>query len=118
MHEMTLFFNPFNTRSLPCVSILSHNNKFTFLQHKINEEDEYLVALKDELGEAVMNTVVTAFLEIEEYNASGRYPVNVAWDFLKNRRVTLKDLLLHLKELLDNGVPPKPKKRTRAQRVY
>jgi len=85
-------------------------------ERKIDEEDEHLVALKADLGEEVMNTVATAFLEIEEYNASGRYPVLVAWDFLKNRRVTLKDLLLHLKELLENGVPPpKPKKRTRAQ---
>lgn len=85
------------------------------MQRIINEEDEKLAALKEDLGEEVMNTVATAFLEIEEYNASGRYPVNVAWDFLKKQRVTLKDLLLHLKELLDSGAPPKPKKRARAQ---
>lgn len=115
MHEKTLFINPFNNQSLPRVSILSHSNKFTFLQRIIDKEDEKLVELKEDLGEEVMNTVATAFLEIEEYNASGRYPVKVAWDFPKNQRVTLKDLLLHLKELLDNGVPPKPKKRTRAQ---
>jgi len=40
-------------------------------------------------------------MEVEEYNASSRYPVNVAWDFRNNRPVLLKDLLYFLKDLLD-----------------
>lgn len=61
----------------------------------------HLMKLKNDLGVAVMQTVTTAFMEVEEYNASGRYPVYVAWDFRNNKRVLLKDLLAFLKGLLD-----------------
>jgi len=70
--------------------------------------------LKKDLGVSVVQTVTTAFMEVEEYNASGRYPVNVAWDFQKNRRVLLKDLLLFLKGLLDAKGKTGKAKRQRA----
>ena len=84
------------------------------LQRIINEDDEHIKKLKEDLGEEVMQTVATAFLEMEEYNASGRYPVVVAWDFRKNQRILLKDLLIYLKELLDSGPAKAKKKRLRA----
>jgi hypothetical protein len=65
--------------------------------------DPHLVKLKNDLGYKVMETVTTAILEVEEYNASGRYPVQVAWDFRTDQRVLLKDLLHFLKDLLDSG---------------
>lgn len=80
----------------------------------INESDPHLMQLKKDLGVSVVQTVTTAFMEVEEYNASGRYPVNVAWDFQKNRRVHLKDLLLFLKGLLDAKGKTGKAKRQRA----
>lgn len=70
--------------------------------------------LKEDLGEEVCKTVTDAFLEMEEYNASGRSSVEVAWDFGTNHRVALKDLLLYLMELLD--APYKHSKALKRQR--
>lgn len=79
------------------------NKGLGILQRIINEDDEFIKKLKQDLGAEVMQSVATAFFEIEEYNASGRYPMKVAWDYQKNERVLLKDLLLYLKDLLDSG---------------
>jgi len=85
------------------------------LQRIINEDDEFIKKLKGDLGAEVLQTVSTALFEIEEYNASGRYPINVAWNFQKNERVQLKDLLLYLKELLDSGRKQVKGKKKRAR---
>ncbi|KAG0564178.1 hypothetical protein KC19_8G089600 [Ceratodon purpureus] len=69
----------------------------------IKKNDPHLLKLKNDLGVKVMETVTTAMLEVEEFNASGRYPVLVAWDFRTDQRVLLKDLLLFLKARLDDG---------------
>jgi hypothetical protein len=45
-------------------------------QQIINDKDEKLVVLKEQLGKEVYKTVTTALLEINEYNASGHYPVS------------------------------------------
>lgn len=73
--------------------------------------------LKQELGAEVLQTVATAFFEIEEYNASGRYPMNVAWNFEKNERVQLKDLLLYLEGLLDAAGKQGKAKKKRARAI-
>jgi hypothetical protein len=87
------------------------------LQRVINEDDVHMKKLKEDLGAEVMQTVAAAFFEMEEYNASGRYPVQVAWDFQKNQRVLLKDLLLYLEELLDAGWKPGKAKKKRLRAV-
>lgn len=83
------------------------------MQRVINENDPHLMKLKKDLGVKVTETVKTAILEVEEYNASGRYPVLVAWDFRTNQRVLLKDLLLYLKAHLDSGEKFVKAKKTR-----
>uniref|UniRef100_A0A7I4CCJ2 Factor of DNA methylation 1-5/IDN2 domain-containing protein n=1 Tax=Physcomitrium patens TaxID=3218 RepID=A0A7I4CCJ2_PHYPA len=75
---------------------------FRTVQRVINKNDEFLKELKMKLGMEVLQTVTTAVMEMEEYNASGRFVVEVAWDFRKNQRVLLKDVLLHFKELLES----------------
>lgn len=87
------------------------DNGHQILQRVIDEDDEHLKKLKNDLGAEVLQTVATAFFEMEEFNASGRYPVLVAWDFQKNQRVLLKDLLLYLQDLLDSGQPTEAKKK-------
>ena len=86
------------------------------MQFRIVEDDEKLMQLKGDLGDEVCKTVTDAFLEMEEYNASGRSSVEVAWDFEKNQRVSLKDLLLYLKDLLD--APNKKSKGLKRQRGH
>ncbi|KAH9548187.1 hypothetical protein CY35_11G075900 [Sphagnum magellanicum] len=82
------------------------------LKYEIKRDDAKLQALQEELGEKVCKTVMDALLELEEYNASGRYPVAVPWDFKKNQKMVMKDLILYLKDLLD-GRKGKAAKRRR-----
>lgn len=93
------------------------DNGLEILQRVIDEDDEHIKKLKEDLGAEVLQTVATAFFEMEEYNASGRYPVLVAWDFQKNQRVLLKDLLLYLQELLESGWKPVKAKKKRVRAV-
>jgi hypothetical protein len=83
-----------------------------YLQYEIKRDDPKLQALQEELGEKVCKTVMDALLELEEHNASGRYPVAVPWDFKKNQKMVMKDLILYLKDLLD-GRKGKAAKRRR-----
>ncbi|KAI4299565.1 hypothetical protein L6164_033009 [Bauhinia variegata] len=57
----------------------------------IREDDEKLKSLKNELGEGPYNAVVTALLEINEYNPSGRYIISELWNYGQGRRTTLKE---------------------------
>ncbi|BBM99577.1 hypothetical protein MPTK1_1g22140 [Marchantia polymorpha subsp. ruderalis] len=58
----------------------------------LDETNPDLLALKEELGEEVKQTVVTALEEIEEWNPSGRYPKAVVWNYEENRRATVSEI--------------------------
>lgn len=62
----------------------------------INKEDEKLAKLRREFGDAVYLTVVNALNELQEHNASGRYPVSVAWNYKQQRKATLEEIINHL----------------------
>ncbi|GJZ51776.1 factor of DNA methylation 1-like protein, partial [Tanacetum coccineum] len=62
----------------------------------INEDDELLKDLKAEWGTGVFDAVVTAFLEMNEYDPSGRYVVNELWNFKDNRKATLKEVISYI----------------------
>ncbi|GKC99568.1 factor of DNA methylation 1-like protein [Tanacetum coccineum] len=70
-------------------------------QEVINEDDELLKDLKAEWGTGVFDAVVTAFLEMNEYNPWGRYVVNELWNFKDNRKATLKEAISGYKEFIE-----------------
>ncbi|GAB4833701.1 hypothetical protein Ancab_031948 [Ancistrocladus abbreviatus] len=57
----------------------------------IDEEDEKLNGLRSDLGEEAYGSVITALMELNEYNPSGRYPLLELWNFREVRRATLKE---------------------------
>lgn len=60
------------------------------IQDVINEGDEKLQYLK-ELGDDAYYAVVTALLEINEYNPVRRCPVPELWHFKENRKASLEE---------------------------
>ncbi|PIA46547.1 hypothetical protein AQUCO_01500235v1 [Aquilegia coerulea] len=65
------------------------------------EEDEQLKELKLDLGSEVYDAVCRALMEINEYNASGRCPVDELWNFRENRKAKLQEainILLKMKK--------------------
>ncbi|XP_026415805.1 factor of DNA methylation 5-like [Papaver somniferum] len=72
-----------------------HPFKITFVdgKHKelIDEEDKLFKVLKNEWGERAYLAVVNALLEMNEYNPSGRNPVQELWNFKENRRATVME---------------------------
>ncbi|EMS64523.1 hypothetical protein TRIUR3_35150 [Triticum urartu] len=59
----------------------------------VNDEDPRLKQLWIEYGDDVCNAVKTALSEVNEYNPSGRYVVSELWNFRKNRKATMKEVL-------------------------
>ncbi|KAI3860543.1 hypothetical protein MKX03_025475 [Papaver bracteatum] len=70
------------------------------LHEVINEDDEKLRELKDEWGEEVYDAVANASLEMNEYNASGRYPVRELWNFKEGRQASLKEVMEYVLQKL------------------
>ncbi|KAL2622916.1 hypothetical protein R1flu_003121 [Riccia fluitans] len=80
----------------------------------LDENNEDLLALKEELGEEVLKSVTTALEEIEEWNPSGRYPIHVPWNSKTNRRATLSEIIELLRKAAVEGSKKKaPVKRRR-----
>ena len=66
------------------------------VQEIIDENDEILKNLKNEYGDEVHKAVVTALMEMNEYNPSGRYIVPELWNFKEDRKATLKEGVAHI----------------------
>lgn len=62
----------------------------------IDKEDEKLKTLKEEYGNEVYKAVVTALIEMNDYNPSGRYAVYELWNFKEERKSTLKEGVSYL----------------------
>ncbi|KAG6545273.1 hypothetical protein Mapa_013386 [Marchantia paleacea] len=69
----------------------------------LDETNPDLLALKEELGEEVRQTVVTALEEIEEWNPSGRYPRPIVWNFEANRRASVSEIIKVLLEAAESN---------------
>ncbi|RZC93768.1 hypothetical protein C5167_029411 [Papaver somniferum] len=57
----------------------------------IDEEDKLLKGLKNEWGKRAYTAVVNALVEMNEYNSSGRNPVQELWNFKEKRRATVME---------------------------
>ncbi|KAA3481851.1 Nif-specific regulatory [Gossypium australe] len=70
------------------------------LQEIIDEDDEKLKELRNEYGDTAYEAVSTALMEMNEYNASGRYAVPEVWNKREGRRATMKEIVQYLIEQL------------------
>lgn len=75
------------------MNLLLFHNKPRVMQEVVNDEDPRLKQLWIEYGDDVCNAVKTALSEVNEYNPSGRYVVSELWNFRKNRKATMKEVL-------------------------
>lgn len=69
-------------------------------ESQINHEDKELSTLKKNYGDDVDNSVITGLMELEEYNASGRYPIAVPWNFEASRQASLKEVVAYLGDVI------------------
>ncbi|KAF2321502.1 hypothetical protein GH714_000151 [Hevea brasiliensis] len=60
---------------------------------EIVDEEEKLQNLKQEWGDEIYRAVVTALIELNEYNPSGRYVIPELWNFKEGRKATLKEVI-------------------------
>ncbi|XP_028792770.1 factor of DNA methylation 2-like [Neltuma alba] len=72
------------------------------LQEIVDENDEELKALRIEYGEMVYNAVANALMELQQYNASARYPVSVIWNRKEGRRASLKEVIQYIVKQLNS----------------
>lgn len=75
----------------------------------LDEEDELIASLKAECDGEIYNAVVTASIELNEYNPSGRYPVPELWHNKEKRKATLQECV---EFLLKQWKFYKPRKRS------
>ncbi|CAL4958158.1 unnamed protein product [Urochloa decumbens] len=66
------------------------------LKGVLDDDDAKLKYLWIEYGDDVCNAVKTALMELNEYNASGRYVVPELWNSKKARKATVKEVLRYL----------------------
>jgi len=62
----------------------------------VDDDDETLTQLRKKYGPVVANAVGAAALEIETWNPSGRYIVQMPWDFKANKKASLGLVFEHL----------------------
>ncbi len=60
-------------------------------QRIIRSDDEKLSGLRVQLGEKAYNAVITALMEVNEFNASGSYIVSELWNYRERRKATLRE---------------------------
>jgi hypothetical protein len=83
------------------------------LQEVTDVTNKELVMLWKELGPAVCDSVTNALKEIQTYNATGRYIVEVPWNYTTNKEATIKDNLLQLQDIIiERDKKPPPKRKT------
>ncbi|XVE80129.1 hypothetical protein DITRI_Ditri14bG0114600 [Diplodiscus trichospermus] len=66
------------------------------LQEIVDEDDEKLQELRNEYGEVAFEAVSTALMEMNEYNASGRYAVPEVWNIKEGRRASMKEIIQYI----------------------
>lgn len=66
------------------------------IQEILDEEDEKLRHLKNEFGDEVYQALITALMELNEYNPSGRYPIAEMWNSKEGRKAALKEGIAYL----------------------
>ncbi|TYH51578.1 hypothetical protein ES332_D10G285600v1 [Gossypium tomentosum] len=72
------------------------------LQEILDEDDEKLKELRSEYEDVVFEAVSTALMEMNEYNASGRYPVREVWNRKEERKATMKEIMEYAIKQLKN----------------
>ncbi|CDP07770.1 unnamed protein product [Coffea canephora] len=93
--------------------IVGDTSKNLFVQEILDEEDEALVDLQMEWGGEAYAAVVTALKEMNECNPSARRITPELWNFTEGRRATLKEIVLHLINMLNP-----PQKRSRTGKIF
>ncbi len=59
------------------------------------------------------DSVTNALKEIQTYNATGRYIVEVPWNYRTDKEATIKDNLLQLQDIIiERDKKPPPKRKT------
>ena len=58
-----------------------------------NVEDERIVSVRARFGPAVADDVRRAYLELDDHNPSGRYPVRKPWHVTENRELTPSEVI-------------------------
>ncbi|KAK8662437.1 hypothetical protein V6N13_092011 [Hibiscus sabdariffa] len=66
------------------------------LQRVIDEDDAKLKELRNEYGNTAYEAVGTALMEMNEYNASGTYPVPEVWNRKEERKATVKEIVEYI----------------------
>ncbi|MQM04195.1 hypothetical protein Taro_036997, partial [Colocasia esculenta] len=76
--------------------LVAKDQKTEDFEEIIDDADEKLVRIKAELGDEMYEAVTTALLEMNEYNPSGRYPVQELWNFKERRKATLTEVIQYI----------------------
>ena len=62
-------------------------------REKINRKDPRLEQVRQAFGRAVADDLVRALTELNRWNASGRYPIEIAWNDEEDREMTPAEMI-------------------------